>query len=127
HFNLFSQKITEPRTILALQTVQRRRLLDDFFKPPLRSRSAVAANQQGNLGDARNMFQQLHHPDFPDETGHTDEQNMFPGQCAANAEMLDSRSAFKRHDGWSIYGDGAASGLCRGLECGRLAKPKLEE
>ena len=52
--------------------------------------------------DFGNLFKQVDHPDFADESGDTDEQNVFSGKRLADAEVVDSRSGFKPNNGWSV-------------------------
>src|ERR1700686_4185592 len=78
HFDARGNKLGEPVTQFFLQWIEYRRLFKNFLKSPLRSRCALAANQQINLADLRHFVKKLCQPYLPDKARHPDEQNIFP-------------------------------------------------
>src|SRR5262249_11156033 len=98
NLHLFAEKITEAGAKGFLQAVQNRGLFDYFLKPPLRGRSAVAAIQQCDFADVRDLFEKVDHPTLADEAGNTDEQNVFALQSSPDTQSRYLRCAVKRHD-----------------------------
>ena len=71
------RKAARPRPWLFLEGVEDRRLFDDFFEAPPRGGGALAADQQGDLADLRDVFQEIDQPDLADEAGDADEQDVL--------------------------------------------------
>src|SRR5258707_8858396 len=119
---LLAQEFAQARAVLLLQAIERRRVFDDFFEAALRGGGTVAANQQRNFADVRNLLEQVHHPDFADKSGHADQQDVFAGQRATDAEAIDWRSASKGHNGRPVQCDAAAGFLPSVQQLFRLAQ-----
>ncbi len=73
-----------------LQRVERRRLLDDFFKAALRGSGAIATDEQRDFADARDVFKQIDQPHFANEAGDAHQQNVAVRQRFANGKTLDA-------------------------------------
>ena len=69
-----------------LQLIEDRRLLKYFLETPLCRRGSLAADEQVNFADLWNLAQQLCEPDFADEAGYADQQNVLARQGFANRQ-----------------------------------------
>ncbi len=69
HFHAFGDKFREMVAELLLQRVKYRRLLENFLKAPLGSCRALAADQQVDLPDLRDLAQKLRQPHLADKAG----------------------------------------------------------
>src|ERR1700686_2253741 len=92
-----------------LQGVKGRRLLDNFLEAALGGSSPVAANEQSNLPNIGNIFKEIDEPDFADEAGHADEQDVTIGKRLSDGQPVDARPITKRR----------YPPACRGARAGR--------
>ena len=128
-FYFFFEKSAEAPAVLFVKTVERGGFFDNFFEAALGGRGAVAADQQRDLADVGNVFEEIDEPDFADETGYADEENVFTGQGFADGEAVDAGDRAQRGYGAARCGNGMRGRLFGGLQFLRRVRPAetLEE
>src|SRR4029077_8822509 len=77
---------------------------------------AITANQQSDLADTRDIFQEIDEPDFPDEAGHADQQDVAIRERFPHGKALDARDIPERRHRPARYNRGMRAGLQRRLQ-----------
>src|SRR5467141_3706720 len=113
HFDTLGDEVRVPIIQLLLQTIENRRLLEDFLETPLCGRRALPPDQKINLSDVRDLPQELRQPDLADKTGHADQQNILSCEGSENRKRFGRELAVENDQGAMICGLGALRGQYR--------------
>src|SRR5262245_1320081 len=88
-FDLFAQEGAEIVAVPGVQVFEERRFGDDLFEAAQSRRRTLAAYEQVDLGDLRNLFEDLRQPDLADEPCEADEQDAFARERPTHGEPFD--------------------------------------
>jgi hypothetical protein len=78
HFHFLFQKVRQLCAVNFLQTIKGRRLFNDFLKASLGGSRPVWPDEKRDFPNLRNLFKQVHEPDFADEAGYADQHQVLP-------------------------------------------------
>jgi len=122
-FYFFPEKCAEFSAVSLVQRVKCGRLFHNFLEAALRRSGTVAANQERDLADVRNIFKQVYQPDLADEPSCSNEQEVSVRQRFADQKALHLRCIPESSNGLGFGRNRTSRGLHGVIKLLRLLRP----